>query len=150
MKKPLLAIVLILAVGYSYAQTQIITTGNNLIDTTNPYAGDIVIGSDKGVRHDGSIMWRSSGSSARISLLNNIFKFSVWSSSTPNISLDPTVGSSSYFLGGVGVGTSNPLNKFVVNAGENNKSIEISGSSFPNDPSIIIFLHLASMPNKVA
>ncbi|WP_345954249.1 hypothetical protein [Mucilaginibacter sp. PAMB04168] len=58
-------------------QPQVVTTGNNLINISNPYGADIVIGSDAnlGVRHDASIMWWSAASASRISNTNDIFNF---------------------------------------------------------------------------
>jgi hypothetical protein len=56
------------------ARTKVITTGHNLVNPADPYAADIVIGSDRGTRHDGSLMWWSSASACRISLLGDTFE----------------------------------------------------------------------------
>jgi hypothetical protein len=92
------------------AQTKIVTTGNNLINPADPYAADIVIGSDQvvGNRHDASIMWWSGCCASRISNTGDIFYLSQWLTTTPNIGLSAAVGGSSYFMGNVGIGTRTP------------------------------------------
>ncbi|MGY4538147.1 hypothetical protein ACVW0P_002567 [Mucilaginibacter sp. UYNi724] len=84
---------------YGQTQVQVMTTGSNPINTANPYAADVVIGSDKGTRHDASMMWWSSGSADRISLTNDTFYLSQWNTVNPNIALGGAVGYSSFFLG---------------------------------------------------
>jgi hypothetical protein len=98
------------------AQTKVVTTGNNLVNPADPYAADIVIGSDQagGIRHDASMMWWSSGSASRISNAGDIFYLSRWSTTTPNIGLSAGVGGSSYFMGNVGIGTTSPGYKLDV------------------------------------
>ena len=110
MKKILSLLAVMVAVQFSYAQSQITTTGNNVINSSNPYAADITIGSDAsgGTRHDASIMWWSTGSASRISNSNDVFYYSVWNTTTPNIALGAAVGASSYFQGNVGIGTTSP------------------------------------------
>jgi hypothetical protein len=100
----------------SDAQSQIITTGNNVVNASNPYAADVVIGSDAsgGIRHNSSIMWWSGGSASRISNAGDVFYYSVWNTTTPNIALGATLGSSSYFQGNVGIGTTTPTQKLDV------------------------------------
>ncbi|WP_158800309.1 hypothetical protein [Pedobacter sp. L105] len=90
---------------YASGQSKIITTGENPISTTDPYAADIVIGSDLGVRHNSSIMMWSGGSASRLSNAGDIFSFSVWNTTIPNVALGATVGATSYFKGNVGIGT---------------------------------------------
>jgi hypothetical protein len=55
-----------------------ITTGNNPINPADPYAADVVIGSDAlgGIRHDASIMWWTPNSAIRIFSTDNTFKLS--------------------------------------------------------------------------
>ncbi|WPU94011.1 hypothetical protein SNE25_00535 [Mucilaginibacter sabulilitoris] len=110
------------------AQTKIVTTGNNLVNPADPYAADIVIGSDQngGIRHDASIMWWNSGSASRISNTGDTFLLSQWGSTTPNIGLSAAVGGSSYFKGKVSIGTTIPFSLLSVN----------SGLSAPTTPSL--------------
>jgi hypothetical protein len=91
-----------------YAQAKITTTGNNLVTPGDPRSADIVIGSDAGTRHDGSIMWWSNGSASRISNTGDVFNLSVWNTAVPNIGLSATVGGASYFQGSLGIGTTYP------------------------------------------
>jgi len=115
----------------AFAQTQIVTTGNNVMDASNPYAADVVIGSDAagGTRHDSSIMWWSNGSASRISTTGHTFNFSVWSApQTPNVSLASEVGNSSYMMGNLGVGTQNPTERLVVNG---NLKVILDQATFP-------------------
>lgn len=114
MKKILLIITIILKVTSLYAQPKITTTGNNIIDIHDPYAADVVIGSDAGVRHDASIMWWSNGSASRISNTDDVFKFSIWNTENPNIALAAGLGAPSYFMGNVGIGTTTPSERLQV------------------------------------
>jgi hypothetical protein len=114
MKRTLLILAAFVACYSSYAQSQITTTGNNLINSSNPYAADIVIGSDAGTRHDASIMWWSNASASRISNTADVFYMSVWNMTIPNVALAASFGASSYFQGNVGVGTASPAYKFDV------------------------------------
>ncbi|QJD95748.1 hypothetical protein HH214_07630 [Mucilaginibacter robiniae] len=52
--------------------------------------------------------------------------------------------------GNVGIGTDNPLSKLVVNAGENNKGIEISGANFFSDTKTHYFPALSFYATKDA
>ena len=114
------------------AQTQVVTTGNNVVDPANPYGADVVIGSDAagGVRHNSSMMWWSNSSASRIASLGNDFRFSVWSSEDPNISLASAVGGSSFFRGYVGIGTTTPGSTLTVRSG-NGTGISIHPGSNP-------------------
>ena len=107
----------LVSINFAFAQSQIITTGNNVVNTAVPTAADIVIGSyaNGGIRHDASMMWWSNASASRISNTADVFYMSVWSSSSPNIALSATLGGSSYFLGNLGIGTTTPTDKLVVN-----------------------------------
>nr|WP_315421950.1 hypothetical protein [uncultured Pedobacter sp.] len=98
------------------AQSQITTTGNNIINLTNPYAADITIGSNAngGTRHNSSIMFWSDNSASRIYGADDKFYFSIWNSPNPNISLASGYGVASYFKGNLGVGTTNPLDPLDV------------------------------------
>ncbi|MFD2581611.1 hypothetical protein ACFSR6_03855 [Pedobacter vanadiisoli] len=100
------------------AQPQVVTTGNNVVDASNPYAADVVIGSDAagGIRHDSSIMWWSNASASRISNTGHSFNFSVWSSpQTPNASISSEIGGTSYVMGNLGIGTNTVNDRLVVN-----------------------------------
>jgi hypothetical protein len=99
MKKTLLTLLFAATSYCGFSQAQIITTGNNVIDSSNPLAADIVIGSNwsTGIRHDASIMWWSNASADRISVSGDIFYFSPWLSTTPNIGLSAFSGATSYF-----------------------------------------------------
>jgi ribosomal protein L30E len=81
-----------------------------VVDASNPYVADVVIGSDLGggIRHDPSMMWFSSASASRISNTGDVFYLSRWSTTIPNIGLSAFVGGSSYFKGNVGIGTTTP------------------------------------------
>lgn len=112
-----LLILLFATISYcGYAQPQIITTGNNVMSTTNPLAADIVIGSNGngGVRHDGNMLWWSNTSASRISSTAEVFYLSVWNSTNPNVALATGVGGPSYFQGALGVGTTNPQTSLHV------------------------------------
>ncbi len=93
---------------------KLVTTGNNAIDPLTPYSADIVIGSDVGSRHNSSMMFWSDGSASRISGRNDVFSFSVWNTTNPNVSLAATVGANSFFQGSLGIGTTNPVYKLDV------------------------------------
>jgi hypothetical protein len=101
-------------VGDEYV-SRILTTGNNVINTTDPKAADIVIGSDAGSRHDGSIMWWSSASASRISNTSDVFYMSTWNSATANVALAAPVGGNSYFQGNLSVNTTSVLANLTVN-----------------------------------
>ena len=108
-------------VGTEYI-SKLFTTGNNTINTADPNAADIVVGSSVGTRHDASIMWWSNSSASRISNTADVFYMSVWSAATANIGLAASVGSSSYFLGNVGIGTASPAHSVDV-AGDINTTV---------------------------
>ncbi|CAH0277510.1 hypothetical protein SRABI27_04838 [Pedobacter sp. Bi27] len=118
--------------GITMAQTQVVTTGNNVIDPANPYGADVVIGSDAagGIRHNSSMMWWSNSSASRIASLGNDFRFSVWSSEEPNISLAAGLGGSSFFRGNVGIGTTTPGSTLTLRSG-NGTGISIHPGSNP-------------------
>jgi hypothetical protein len=92
----------------SFGQAKITTTGNNVVNTSDPYAADIVIGSDAGTRHDASIMFWSNFSASRIFNVGETFYMSTFNSVNSNIGLAAATGGSSYFLGNLGIGTTNP------------------------------------------
>ncbi|HEY2580427.1 MAG TPA: hypothetical protein VGI43_01395 [Mucilaginibacter sp.] len=118
MKKTLLTISFIAITYCGFAQSQVVTTGNNVVNPANPMAADIVIGSNAGTRHDASIMWWSNASASRISNTADVFYLSTWSTTNPNIALSATVGGTSWFQGSLGVGTTSPQTSLhLVGAG---------------------------------
>jgi len=118
MKKLYTTLVALLAIIHiSFGQSQIITTGNNLVDVSNPKSADIVIGSDAGTRHDASIMWWSSSSASRISNTSDVFYLSVWNTTNPNVALAAAVGGTSYFKSNLGIGTTTPSSPLTVQGG---------------------------------
>jgi hypothetical protein len=130
--KILMFSVLLLSASAALAQTQLVTIGNNVMDASNPYAADVVIGSDAagGTRHDSSIMWWSSYSATRISGSGTSLKFLVWDSpQTPNVSLAADFGGASFLMGNVGIGTAATNDRLVVNG--NIKAI-LDQANFPN------------------
>jgi len=107
----------ILAVShFCFAQTQIVTTGNNVVNSSNPYAGDIIIGSDEngGTRHDASIMWWSGSSADRISNTGDTFYLSSWNTTSANIALGAYVGGLSYFQSNVLIGKTTQKNSTYI------------------------------------
>lgn len=82
-------------------------TGNNTVNTVDPKAADIVIGSDSGVRHDSSIMMWSNASASRIFQQSDVFYLSVWNQpgTTANVALAAGVGGNSYIQGNLQVGS---------------------------------------------
>lgn len=123
----------LMASYYSNAQSKLTTTGNNTVNPSDPYAADVVIGSDAGTRHDSSIMWWSNGSASRISNTNDAFYFSVWNTTNPNIALAATVGSPSYFQGNLGIGTTDTQGyKLAVNGNIHTQEIRVDMSNWPD------------------
>lgn len=122
------------------AQTRVITTGNNLVNPADPYAADVVIGSDLGTRHDASIMWWSAGSASRISNTGDTFYLSRWSTNIPNVALSAVVGGSSYFNGNVIIGKTTQTNTgyrldVAGNVRANQIVVNTTGADFVFDPS---------------
>jgi hypothetical protein len=129
----------LLSFNAAYCQSKIITTGNNLINFSDPKAADIVIGSDEGTRHDGSIMFWSNSSASRISNNNDVFFLSVWNTSNSNIALSAIPGGSSWFQGNVGIGNTNPQNRLDVDITSNTEQKRVSiftntGNNAVNSP----------------
>ncbi|MBB6238785.1 hypothetical protein HDC90_003432 [Pedobacter sp. AK013] len=130
--KILMFSILLCSASVASAQTKVLTTGNNLIDAANPYAADVVIGSDGdgGTRHDGSMMWWSNYSANRLSSSGNSLYFSTWNNpQTPNVSLATDFGGTSFLMGNVGIGTAAANDRLVVNG--NIKAI-LDQATFPN------------------
>lgn len=77
------------------------TTGANAINSGDPHAADIVVGSDSGARHDSSIMMWSAASALRLSSSADILRVNVWNSpaATYNVGLGAAVGANSTFSG---------------------------------------------------
>lgn len=120
--------------GTTYVKS-LFTSGNNIINIADPHAADIVIGSDVGARHDGSIMWWSNASASRISNTAEVFYFSIWNSSIPNIGLSAANGGTSYFKGNILIGQttqSNAAYKLDVagNMRANQITVNATGADF--------------------
>lgn len=82
------------------------TTGANPITSAGPlapYTADIVIGSDRGVRHDSSIMMWSAASALRVSSSNDVLTINTWNQplATNNVALGAAVGANNTFGGPV-------------------------------------------------
>ena len=131
----------LVSLNFVCAQSQIVTTGNNVVNPANPTSADIVIGSNAtgGTRHDASMMWWSNASASRISNTADVFYMSVWSTSTPNIGLSATVGGSSYFLGNVLIGKTSQVNTSYLldvngNIRSNSLVVNTTGADFVFEP----------------
>ena len=137
-----------LGVGGVFEPNNIITTGNNTYSTTSTTGSldaDIVIGSNQGVRHDSSIMFWSTSSAARI--LENYgswdrFYLSPWNQDAitgAGVALSATVGGKSYFLGNLGINTSNPSQALSIYNGNIDLMRETGNSVTPGmGPQIIL------------
>ena len=77
------------------------TTGANALNTGDPYAADLTLGSDAGVRHDSTIMMWSAASAMRLRSSADVLYLNTWNSpaATYNVALGATVGASSTFNG---------------------------------------------------
>jgi hypothetical protein len=117
MKKIYFTIFLTLIVYFANAQSQVITTGNNVVNAASPYAADVVMGSDQGTRHDASMMWWSNASASHISNTSDVFYMSVWNTTNSNIGLNAAVGGNSYFRGNLGIGTTTPAGLLSLGSG---------------------------------
>jgi len=131
----------------THAQVQVVTTGDNLINTASPYAADVVIGSDVGTRHDASIMWWSNVSADRISLTNDEFYLSRWNTANANVGLGAVTGHSSFFLGNLLIGETTQTNtSYMLDvagpARMNSVVVNTTGADFVFKP----FYKLASLP----
>lgn len=96
--------------GSAYMQ-KMLTTGNNGPNAADPKAADIVVGSDAGTRHDGSIMFWSAASASRIFNQADVFYLSTWNQNAvtgANIALAATLGGSSRIQGNLGIGSTTP------------------------------------------
>jgi hypothetical protein len=97
--------------GMTYL-SQLQTTGNNVVNTGNPNAADIVIGSsaDGGARHDSSMMFWSNASASRIFGQNDVFYLSTWNQPAvggANVALAAGLGGTSSFNGALNVNSGN-------------------------------------------
>lgn len=79
------------------------TTGANGLNTADPYAADLTLGSDVGVRHDSSIMMWSAASAMRLRSASDVLYLNTWNSpaATYNVALAAGVGQTSTFNGPV-------------------------------------------------
>jgi len=144
MKKFLAIFIALVTSCTCLAQTKVITTGNNTINPSDPYAADIVIGSDAngGTRHDSNIMFWSSGSASRIWNSNDILCFSQWATTNPNVALNAAVGGPSYFQGNLGIGTTSP--QFSLDINKLTSSLNLNGTGFGNSGALINLLGWAN------
>ena len=96
------------SVGGALSLLKLVGTGNNAASSSDPYAADVVIGSDAGTRHNSSIMFWSSGSAVRMLASSNSLQVMTHNTLTPAISLG-TNGENSFFnSGNVGIGLTDP------------------------------------------
>jgi hypothetical protein len=146
MKKIFFTIFMVAAALCTQAQTQIITTGNNVVNTANPLAADVVIGSNgnSGIRHDGSMMWWSNASASRISNTADVFYLSVWNTTTANIALAAGVGGTSYFQGNILIGKTSQTNSaykldVAGNVRANQVVVNTTGADFVFEPAYYLY-----------
>ncbi len=80
---------------------QMTTTGANALNTANPYAADILIGSDYGTRHDGSIMMWNAAGALRLQSSADVLYLNTWNQAlgTYNVALAAGTGATSTFNG---------------------------------------------------
>jgi len=141
MKTILLTVGIILSSHFCFAQSQIITTGNNLINPASPTAADVVIGSSAngGIRHDASIIWWSNASADRISDTGDEFYFSAWNTINANVGLSAVMGGASFFQGNLIIGQTtqnNSIYKLDVfgPARANSITVNATGADFVFEP----------------
>jgi hypothetical protein len=79
------------------------TTGANALNVADPYAADLTLGSDAGVRHDSTIMMWSAASAMRLRSASDVLYLNTWNSpaATYNVALAAGVGQTSTFNGPV-------------------------------------------------
>lgn len=119
--------------GTAYV-SQMQTTGNNVVNTGNPNAADIVIGSsaDGGTRHDSSMMFWSNASASRIFGQSDVFYLSTWNQNPTvgaNVALAATLGGTSSFNGAVNV-NSGDLNVRSGNLGVGSTGAPANGRGY--------------------
>ena len=106
--------------GFARMQ-RLTTTGANALNTADPYAADLTLGSDVGVRHDSSIMMWSAASAMRLRSEGDVLYLNTWNSNaaTYNVALAAGVGQTSTFNGTVTATGKISFNDSVVSTNHN-------------------------------
>ena len=97
------------------------TTGANALNTGDPYAADLLLGSNLGVRHDSTIMMWSAASALRLRSASDVLYLNTWNSAagTYNVALAAGVGATNTFNGPISSNRKITFNDSLVNSNYN-------------------------------